>query len=88
MIDTEKQRRWWFANHPEYSNSRKGKHKHTSNEREEGQQKGTPESVDAYVDKALQHVDGTVAELLKSFKRNFGDPGVRQRPCGFRRVAW
>ena len=79
MIDSEKQRRWWFANHPEYSNSRKGKHQHTSNEREEGQQKGTPESVDAYVDKALQHVDGTVAELLKSLKRNFSTAAEEQQ---------
>ena len=38
-----------------------------------------PEAVDAYVDKALQHVDGTVAELLKSLKRNFGTAAEEQQ---------
>ena len=72
MIETEKQRRWLFATHPEYSWSRKGtstaRHDSENNEPE----KVSPEAVDAYVDTALQYVTGPVAALLKSLKRNFG----------------
>jgi hypothetical protein len=72
MLENEKQRRWWFANHPEYSSSRKGRRKYANSEGDDSQEKVTPESVDAYVDEALKYVRGTVAALLKSFKRNFG----------------
>ena len=73
-MDSDKQRRWWFANHPEYSNSNsnKGKRKKQDNDGRGRQEKVSPEAIDAYVDKALQYVDGTVAALLKSVKRNFG----------------
>jgi len=74
MIENDKQRRWWFANHPEYSSS-KGRRKLPNNEEPDGHEKVSPESVDAYVDEALKHVSGTVAVLLKSFKRNFGTEG-------------
>ena len=63
MIETEDQRRWWFATHPEYNSSRRGT-------RNEG---GVdPQEVDRYVDKALKYETGPVADLLKSVKRNFG----------------
>lgn len=63
MIETEEQRRWWFATHPEYSWSRRGT-------RSEGGV--NPEEVDKYVDEALKYETGPVADLLKSVKRNFG----------------
>jgi hypothetical protein len=63
MIETEDQRRWWFATHPEYSWSRRGI-------RSEG--KVDPRDVDKYVDEALKYEKGPVADLLKSVKRNFG----------------
>ena len=75
MIETDEQRRWWFANHPEYSSSHKGRRHKQDNEQHDGREKVSPESVDAYVDEALKYVNGTVAELLKSFKRNFGTQG-------------
>lgn len=72
MLENEKQRRWWFANHPEYSNSRKGERNNQDNDGHDDRETVSPESVDAYVDEALKHVRGTVAGLLKSFKRHFG----------------
>jgi hypothetical protein len=62
MIETEEQRRWWFATHPEYSWSRRGIRKEGGVD---------PEEVDKYVDRALKYETGPVADLLKSV-RNFG----------------
>ena len=63
MIETEDQRRWWFATHPEYSWSRRGIR---------SESKVDPRDVDKYVDEALKYETGPVADLLKSVKRNFG----------------
>ncbi|MEW6350873.1 MAG: hypothetical protein AB1646_17585 [Thermodesulfobacteriota bacterium] len=65
MLQTDAQRRWWFANDPEYSSSPTGR-------------KVSPESVDAYVDEHLQYVSGPVAVLLKAVKRNFGTVGASE----------
>jgi len=72
MIETDEQRRWWFATHPEYSRSRRGTKTRKRKAEEKEPEKVRPEEVDAYVDNALQYVSGPVAELLKSTKRNFG----------------
>jgi len=73
MIETEEQRRWWFATHPEYSSSHKGKkNRKRTREKTAAEKNIPPEQVDAYVDDALQYLDGPVAELLKSTKRHFG----------------
>ncbi len=79
MIETEEQRRWWFATHPEYSWSHRGIRTRgkREKEKEEESEKVRPEDVDAYVDEALKHVDGSVADLLKSVKRNFGTEGTK-----------
>jgi hypothetical protein len=69
MIETEEQRRWWFATHPEYSWSRRGIRGYSG--RENGN-KVDPEEVDRYVDNALKYETGSVADLLRSVKRNFG----------------
>ena len=73
MIETEKQRRWWFATHPEYSSRRTGVGGRGHDEDDTG--KVRPEDVDAYVDEALKYESGPVADLLKSVKRNFGTEG-------------
>jgi|GEM_PF-1621325 len=73
MIETEDQRRWWFATHPEYSSSRKGARKHS--EEEEHDSEIDPKAVDAYVDEMLKYEDGIEAELLKILKRHFGTEG-------------
>jgi hypothetical protein len=69
MIETEEQRRWWFATHPDYSWSRRGIR---GSERAKNDNKVDPKDVDAYVDRALKYETGPVADLLKSIKRNFG----------------
>jgi hypothetical protein len=63
MIETEEQRRWWFATHPQYSWSRRGIRKEGGVD---------PKEVDKYVDRALKYETGPVADLLRSVKRNFG----------------
>ncbi len=79
MIETENQRRWWFATHPEYSWSRKetrgGRTAGTTSraEKEKYESKVDPRKVDEYVDNALKYEkDPGVVALLKSAKRNFG----------------
>jgi hypothetical protein len=73
MIETDEQRRWWFATHPEFSWSHGGEKPGRKLEKDDD--KIDPAEVDAYVDKALQHLDGPVADLLRSVKRWFGTEG-------------
>jgi hypothetical protein len=77
MIETEEQRRWWFATHPEYSSSRRGIRENS--DRGENEHKVDPKEVDAYVDEALKYETGSVADLLRSVKRNFGTEGNREK---------
>jgi len=79
MIETDEQRRWWFATHPEYSWSRTGAKNRGKPKEEKDPNKLSPEEVDAYVDHALKHVHGTVADLLKAVKRHFGTAGEAQK---------
>jgi len=78
MIQTEEQRRWWFANHPEFSSSHRGGNSRRYRETGSDEDKVNPKDVDAYVDEALKYESGVVAELLKSVKRNFGTHSVSQ----------
>ena len=66
MIETEDQRRWWFATHPEFSSSHRGTRSGN---------KVDPKEVDKYVDRALKYENGPVADLLKSVKKHFGTEG-------------
>ena len=72
MEMTEKQQAWWFVTHPQYSHGRKGSKRCSRAHTEKGSSKIHSEDVDAYVDNALQYADESVAQLLKSVKRNFG----------------
>jgi len=82
MIETDEQRRWWFATHPEYSWSRKGERTSRPKREREASEKVSPEDVDAYVDNALKYADEDVAYLLKSVKRHFGTEGASAGPTG------
>jgi hypothetical protein len=82
MLETEKQRRWWFANHPEYSSSETGAKRQAQNEGHHGGEKVPPEEVDEYVDYALQHVDGPLAVFLGLIKKNFGTEGGSEETNG------
>ena len=77
MIETEEQRRWWFATHPQYSSSRRGIR--DGADHEGSHDKVDPKEVDAYVDEALKYETGSVADLLKSVKRNFGTEADSQK---------
>jgi hypothetical protein len=75
MIRTEEQRRWWFANHPEYSSSSKGgtQHAHIKNYDDD---KPTPEEVDSWVGEALKYErDPFGIWFLKETQRWFGTAG-------------
>jgi hypothetical protein len=78
MLKTDKQRAWWFATHPEYSDGRGGDKPRKPKEAEHGQPKVPPEEVDAAVDRALLTATGAEAALLESIKRNFGTEGYSQ----------
>lgn len=75
MIETDEQRRWWFATHPEYSWSLQGRESHREQKENAEDHKVRPEDVDAYVDNALKYVHGPVADLLRSVKKWFGTEG-------------
>jgi hypothetical protein len=78
MFATDQQRRWWFATHPEYSHGSKGEGAGKDKEEGEEPDKVSPIDVDDYVDAALEHETGPVADLLKSVKRWFGTRGESQ----------
>lgn len=84
MIETEEQRRWWFATHPEFSHKRTGSQGHNKNDN----QRVRPEDVDAYVDRALKYESGSVADLLRSIKRNFGTEGQTPKAHEELRLEW
>jgi hypothetical protein len=73
LIETENQRRWWFANHPEFSHKRTGNQGHE--DEDEDNEKIRPEAVDKYVDEQLPYARGNQAELLKLIKQIFGTEG-------------
>ncbi len=77
MLQTDQQRRWWFANHPEYSHGSSG------GGRGRGSGKGrvdsdrvTPEDVDAYVNDAIKYVPENIRTLLEIFKQTCGTEGA------------
>lgn len=81
MIETDEQRRWWFATHPEYSWSRKGARSPGRGDEEAGPPVYSPEEIDAYVDEGLKHFpEGTVAALLKALKWGLGTSDGRMPP--------
>ena len=52
MIDNDKQRRWWFANHPEYSSSYTGAKQQAKHAEDDQGDKVSPQEVDDYVNYA------------------------------------
>jgi len=73
MIETDEQRRWWFATHPEYSWSRKGIKSRGHGNGEAEPPVYSPEEIDAYVEEGLKYFPtGPVAALLKALKWGLG----------------
>jgi hypothetical protein len=82
MIETERQRRWWFASHPQYSRSHRCQRagKTSGSEKEEYANKVDPSDVDEYVDKRLKYEGDELArDLLKSIKQGFGREAVSKK---------
>lgn len=76
MIETESQRRWWFATHPEYSWRHRGK-KSNRRDPDEKSDKVAPEQIDTWVDDRLKYERDEVGiELLKQVKFWFGSAFV------------
>ncbi len=86
MIETEKQRRWWFATHPEFSHKGTGPRGHE--EEDEDNEKVRPENVDAYVDEQLPYASGIQAELLKEIKFWFGTEFSSKTPAQQHALLW
>ena len=72
MEMSDKQRRWWFANHPEYSRSRTGATRSGQSQDDMGSAKIRPEDVDEYARNALKYLNGNEAALVKIIQKHFG----------------
>jgi len=83
MIVTDEQRRWWFANHPEYSSSRTGQRKKSaSGNGDDKSDKLSPEEVDAGVDERLKYErDDFQIFLLNEIKFWFGTEFESKSPA-------
>jgi hypothetical protein len=76
LIETEQQRRWWFATHPEYSGHRAGRSRNRGDPKDKESEKTIPEKVDAWADERLKYEKNSVTrELLTLTKRWFGTEG-------------
>jgi A nuclease family of the HNH/ENDO VII superfamily with conserved AHH len=87
LLETEKQRRWWFATHPEFSSHRSGVA--GGGDDDQGSDKVPPEDVDAYVDEALKYqADSRIIELLKLIKFWFGTEFESKTPAEKHALLW
>jgi len=86
LIETEKQRRWWFATHPEFSH--KGTGPRGNEEEDEDNEKVRPQDVDAYVDDQLPYASGIQAELLKEIRFWFGTEFSSKTPAQQHALLW
>jgi hypothetical protein len=76
LIETEQQRRWWFATHPEYSGRRTGQSRNRGGPKDKESDKTVSEKVDAWADERLKYEKNSVTrELLRLTKRWFGTEG-------------
>ena len=73
MIETDQQRRWWFATHPEFSSGRTGHRRNPHDDEDEDSGRPSPEDIDALVDERLKHeTDNVIIALLEGYKKWFG----------------
>jgi hypothetical protein len=89
MIETDGQRRWWFATHPEYSWSRAKVGQSRPKEEARNPDKVTPEQIDAYVEKQLKHeADSNVIAILEELRVWFGTAFSRKPPAEQYELLW
>jgi len=89
LLETEKQRRWWFATHPEFSSKGTGHRSRAQKSDHNKSEKISPEAVDAYVDEQLEHErDPVIIQLLKSTKFWFGTEFASKSPEERHALLW
>jgi len=89
LIETEKQRRWWFATHPEFSSSRSVRRRRSHDKEDRESDKVSPDAVDAYVDESLKYQsDERIIDLLKSIKFWFGTEFASKTPAEKHALLW
>jgi hypothetical protein len=89
LLDTDKQRRWWFATHPDQKGGRsrhKGKGPGGNNDNPD---KIVPEKVDAWADDRLKYEKDPIGtELLKQAKFWFGTEFASKSPGEKYALLW
>lgn len=89
MIETDQQRRWWFATHPEYSGRRSGRGNKGRGSKDEDSDKIVPEKVDDWAEERLKHERDPVGiELLKQAKFWFGSEFASKPPGEQYALLW
>jgi hypothetical protein len=90
VIETEQQRRWWFATHPEFSaGATRQKGNPRDDEDEEDTGRPSPEAVDAWVDERLEYErDNAIITMLKLAKYYFGTELARKTPAERYAIVW
>ena len=82
LLETEKQRRWWFATHPEFSWGHTGKRSKRHDDEDGDLERIDPKEVDAYVDEQLEYAtDPVIIQLLESTKFWFGTEFASKSPA-------
>ncbi|MBI4965356.1 MAG: hypothetical protein HY913_18915 [Desulfomonile tiedjei] len=72
MIETEQQRRWWFATHPEFSSTREGQRRNPYDDDDEAG-RPSPEYVDVWMDKLLKQAkDDFWTDVFRDVKSRYG----------------
>ena len=88
MIETEQQRRWWFATHPEFSSSRGGQRSKHYGDEDGDPDRPSPEFVDAWVDRRLKHEkDDFFIEVLRDVKFWYGTEAVSKNSAEHQKMV-
>lgn len=81
MIETEEQRRWWFATHPEYSWSRTGRGGRSRRTNGKKSSRPSPEAIDAWADERLSYERDPVGiALIEAVKFWLGTEFASKKP--------
>jgi len=84
LIETDEQRRWWFATHPEFSSSRnrEKRRRHDDEDEDEDSGRPAPERVDEMADERLENeTDPVRRTLLELTKYYFGTEFQSKTPA-------
>jgi len=82
LIETDQQRRWWFATHPEFSSSHKKERSERFGGDDDDSDRPSPEFVDAWVNGALkQERDDFFIDLFRETKSQYGTESASKVPA-------